>query len=53
MPPAEVELRPSRIAGTGVFAAGELPAGTPVEGPLNHCCDPNVWFDGDAARHPS
>lgn len=45
--PAELEVRPSAIAGRGVFAVRNLPAGTPVDGSLNHSCDPNVWFDGD------
>lgn len=48
VPPAEVELRPSPIAGRGVFAAQELSAGVVVAGPLNHSCDPNVWFEGAA-----
>jgi hypothetical protein len=47
VPPAETEIRASRIAGRGVFAIGELPEGTEVSGPLNHSCDPNAWFDGD------
>lgn len=46
MLPAELELRPSPIAGTGVFAVRDLAEGTPVDGPLNHSCDPNVWFAG-------
>jgi hypothetical protein len=44
--PADLELRPSPIAGRGVFACRDLPEGTPVDGPLNHSCDPNVWFVG-------
>ena len=47
MPPADLELRPSSIAGRGVFAVSELAEGTAVDGPLNHSCDPNVWFVGD------
>lgn len=29
-----------------MFARTDLPEGTPVAGPLNHSCDPNVWFEG-------
>ena len=47
MPPADVELRPSPIAGQGVFAATDLAEGTPVDGPLNHSCDPNAWYVGE------
>jgi hypothetical protein len=47
VPPAELERRPSVIAGIGVFAAIELAEGTVVTGPMNHSCDPNTWFDGD------
>jgi hypothetical protein len=49
VPPAEsvdVELRPSPIAGHGVFAVTRLDAGVLVDGPLNHSCDPNTWFAG-------
>ena len=45
---AELRLAASAIAGQGVFAALPLAAGTIVEGPLNHSCDPNCWYDGDA-----
>jgi hypothetical protein len=31
-----------------VFAVRDIPAGVAVEGPLNHSCDPNTWFAGDA-----
>lgn len=30
-----------------MFARTPLAAGTRVDGPLNHSCDPNTWFDGD------
>jgi hypothetical protein len=46
--PADAELRPSTIAGHGVFAGSDLPEGSVVDGPLNHSCDPNTWFAGDA-----
>ena len=46
MPPADLELRPSPIAGRGVFARTALDEGIVVDGPLNHSCDPNVWFVG-------
>jgi hypothetical protein len=46
--PADAELRPSPIAGNGAFATSDLPLGTVVDGPLNHSCDPNTWFAGDA-----
>jgi hypothetical protein len=46
VPPAELDLRPSSIAGQGVFATVPLPEGTTVAGPLNHSCDPNTWFCG-------
>lgn len=50
VPPADsasVELRPSAIAGLGVFATTDLDAGVAVAaGPLNHSCDPNTWFAG-------
>jgi hypothetical protein len=44
--PADAELRPSPIAGFGVFAGSDLPEATIVDGPLNHSCDPNTWFAG-------
>jgi hypothetical protein len=46
VPPADLELRPSPIAGKGVFARTALDEGTAVHGPFNHSCDPNVWFVG-------
>jgi len=46
VPPADLEIRPSPIAGRGVFARTDLPADTVVDGPFNHSCDPNVWFVG-------
>jgi uncharacterized protein len=45
------EIRPSRIAGQGLFATAAIPAGTVVlvqdgVGELNHSCDPNLgWSD--------
>jgi hypothetical protein len=57
VPPVELRLGPSRIAGRGTFAAAPIPAGTvavvvddPAElGPLNHSCDPNLgWADDHA-----
>ena len=54
MPPAEpvlVEARPSLIAGTGLFATTDIPAGDVVlhqdgTGALNHSCDPTLgWAD--------
>jgi hypothetical protein len=47
VPPAELEQRPSPIAGLGVFAVSDVTAGVVVTGSLNHSCDPNSWFDGD------
>jgi hypothetical protein len=47
VPSAETSIRPSPIAGHGVFAAADLPPGVEVDGPLNHSCDPNTWFCGD------
>ena len=53
----DVEVRPSPIAGRGLFATAPLPAGTDVlrpdgpvheEGPVNHACDPNLGWAGDA-----
>jgi hypothetical protein len=45
--PADTSLRPSLIAGRGVFASAALAEGTPVGGPLNHSCDPNTWYVGE------
>ena len=56
MPP-DVEQRPSPVAGRGLFATAPIPAGTVVvrpagpvheAGPVNHACDPNLGWDGDA-----
>ena len=53
---AETEVRPSPIAGHGLFATADLAAGTEVlrpaapvhqEGPVNHACDPNLGWVGD------
>lgn len=52
----ELEVRPSPVAGRGLFAVAAVPAGTEVvrpEGPvheagrLNHACDPNLGWEGD------
>lgn len=44
------ETRASDIAGWGLFATADLPAGTPIGADLatvNHSCDPNLgWSDG-------
>jgi uncharacterized protein len=53
----ELDVRPSPIAGRGLFAAAAIPVGTEVlrpEGPVheqgqvNHACDPNLGWAGDA-----
>jgi SET domain-containing protein len=53
----ELEVRASPIAGRGLFAAAAIPAGTAVlrpdgpvhqQGAVNHACDPNLGWDGDA-----
>lgn len=53
----ELRVDPSPIAGRGLFAGEALPAGTlvlrpeaPVHeaGPVNHACDPNLGWAGDA-----
>jgi hypothetical protein len=47
------ERGPSVIAGRGWFAAEPLAPGVavwrgdPAECPLNHSCDPSVWWSGD------
>jgi SET domain-containing protein len=52
-----LDVRPSPIAGRGTFAATAIPAGTEVlrpDGPVhehglvNHSCDPNLGWAGDA-----
>jgi SET domain-containing protein len=54
---ADVEERPSPVAGRGLFATATIPVGTfvlrpeaPVHerGPVNHACDPNLGWAGDA-----
>jgi hypothetical protein len=47
--PADVHIGPSAIAGSGVFASVHLALGAPVadDGPINHSCDPNLWFLSD------
>jgi hypothetical protein len=53
----DVEVRPSPVAGRGLFATAAIPAGTEVlrpeapvheQGPVNHACDPNLGWVGDA-----
>jgi SET domain-containing protein len=52
----QTELRPSSIAGRGLFAVSAVAAGTVVvrpeapvheDGPVNHACDPNLGWAGD------
>ena len=54
---AEVEVRASDVAGHGLFAVSPIPAGTEVlrpggpvheQGLLNHACDPNLGWAGEA-----
>ena len=51
------EVRPSPVAGRGTFATTDLPAGTEVlrpagpvheQGCVNHACDPDLGWRGDA-----
>jgi SET domain-containing protein len=51
----DVEVRPSPVAGRGLFATAAIPAGTEVlrpeapvheQGPVNHACDPNLGWSG-------
>ncbi|QIG45065.1 hypothetical protein G5V58_21915 [Nocardioides anomalus] len=53
----ELRVDSSPIAGRGLFAVESLPAGTVVlrpeapvheTGPVNHACDPNLGWAGDA-----
>ena len=53
----ELEVRPSSVAGRGLFAVAAIPAGVEVlrptepiheAGPLNHACDPNLGWSGEA-----
>jgi uncharacterized protein len=53
---ADVEERPSPVAGHGLFAAAAIPGGTVVlrpeapvheAGSLNHGCDPNLGWAGE------
>jgi hypothetical protein len=49
---ADVTAGPSRIAGSGLFAATDLPAGTivlrgDVAGCGNHSCEPNLGWSDD------
>ena len=52
-----MEVRPSPVAGRGLFATAAIPAGTEVlrpqapvheQGPVNHACDPNLGWAGAA-----
>jgi SET domain-containing protein len=52
-----LDIRPSPVAGRGLFATEAIAAGTEVarpegpvheEGPVNHACDPNLGWAGDA-----
>ena len=52
----ELEVRPSPIAGHGLFAVAPLGAGGEVhrpagpvheDGPVNHSCDPNLGWAGE------
>jgi hypothetical protein len=56
---ADTDVRPSSVAGRGLFATAALAAGTVVVrpasgdpeelGPVNHSCDPNLgWVDEHA-----
>ncbi len=54
---SDLEARTSPVAGRGLFATAPIPSGTevlrPVEpvheqGPLNHACDPNLGWAGEA-----
>ena len=53
---AQLDVRPSPIAGRGTFAVEAIPFGAVVlrphgpvheQGFLNHGCDPNLGWDGD------
>ena len=53
----DVEVCRSPVAGRGLFATAAIPAGTEVlrpgapvheQGPVNHACDPNLGWAGDA-----
>ena len=52
----ELEVRPSPVAGRGLFAVAAIPAGVEVarptgpvheDGSVNHACDPNLGWAGD------
>jgi SET domain-containing protein len=54
VPPADAaaELRPSRIAGRGLFAVRAIPAGEAVDvdvDALNHSCDPELGWSATGA----
>jgi hypothetical protein len=48
------DRRPSPIAGRGWFAAGDVAEGAAIwhgdsaSVPMNHSCDPNLWWSGSA-----
>jgi len=53
----ELAVRPSSVAGRGLFAVAAIPAGVEVlrptepineAGPVNHACDPNLGWSGEA-----
>ena len=53
----DLEVRPSPVAGRGLFAVTAVAAGVEVarpegpvheSGPVNHACDPNLGWAGDA-----
>ena len=53
----DLEVRPSSVAGRGLFAVAAIAAGVEVarpagpvheEGPVNHACDPNLGWAGEA-----
>jgi hypothetical protein len=53
----DVEVRPSPVAGRGLFAVAAIAAGVEVarptvpvheDGPINHACDPNLGWAGAA-----
>jgi SET domain-containing protein len=53
----DLEVRPSPVAGRGLFATAPIPSGTEVlrpdapvheQGTLNHACDPNLGWACDA-----
>jgi len=54
---SDLEVRASAVAGRGLFATAPIPSGTEVlrpdapvheQGALNHACDPNLGWSGEA-----